>query len=337
MNPISKLFQSFSITRLAIFLCSALLVSCGDSVTTAGIGGTGITSGEITGFGSVYVNGVKFNTVNSQFVVDGDIYATQEDAIRDGELSVGMVAKVYGTTDGNGVSGTATLVVYDDDIEGPVSNLSGSGNQKSFNIFNKLVHVDQYETTFRDDDFGDLADGDLVEVSGFQLSDTEIAATFVDRDGAVVAGVSIVELEGTITDYNFTAKTFQLGSVTIEFATASVIDVPGGTLDDGMLVEVEGTYEGVNSITAIEIKEEDDDFDSNVDYISLEGIIAEFTNVTDLLFIVNGQFVDASGAIFFDASENPFTPDTELYNGVRVEVEGTIVGGVLFADEVELH
>ncbi len=78
MNPVNKLFQKFRNARLATVLCSSLLVSCGD-LTTAGIGGTGITSGEITGFGSIFVNGVEFNTDNSHFEVDGKIFATQFD------------------------------------------------------------------------------------------------------------------------------------------------------------------------------------------------------------------------------------------------------------------
>ncbi len=42
--------------------------SGGGSDTTAGIGGTGIAVGKITGFGSVYVNGDRFTTDNSTFI-----------------------------------------------------------------------------------------------------------------------------------------------------------------------------------------------------------------------------------------------------------------------------
>ena len=114
MNPVSRLFQLFRSTRLAILLCSALLVSCGDSITSAGIGGTGITSGEVTGFGSVFVNGVEFFTNNTQFEVDGNTSAAETD------LKVGMVVQIQGKVDNNGQTGTADSVSYDDDIEGPV-------------------------------------------------------------------------------------------------------------------------------------------------------------------------------------------------------------------------
>ena len=60
--------------------------------------------------------------------------------------------------------------------------------------------------------------------------------------------------------------------------------------------------------------------------------------MTTLLFTINGQFVDASGAVFLDTNEEVIIPTTtNFYDGLRIEVEGTIIGGMLFADEVELH
>ena len=62
--------------------------------------------------------------------------------------------------------------------------------------------------------------------------------------------------------------------------------------------------------------------------ISLQGIISDFSNVAGLLFTVGGQPVDAS-----IAELSP--PNIVLGNNVEVEVKGSIVGGVLFADEVK--
>ena len=179
MKSVNRFFQLFINARLATLLCCSLLVSCGGSVTTAGIGGTGITSGEITGFGSIFVNGVEFNTDNSQFEVDGEIFATQSEAIQAG-LAAGMVARIHGSTDASGTSGTATSIVYDDEIEGPVVNLTDFGDgRKSFEIFGQTVIIDQTSTVFKD--FLDpLAMNDIVEVSGFHAPNNEIFATFVE-------------------------------------------------------------------------------------------------------------------------------------------------------------
>jgi len=326
MIPVDKLFQKFRGARLAIVLCSSLLVSCGD-IITAGIGGTGITSGEITGFGSIFVNGVEFNTANSQFEVDGEIFATQSEAIQAG-LAVGMVARIEGFTDASGVTGTATLVVYDDEIEGPVTNLTTLPNsQKSFDIFNQTVIIDEFSTFYEDTTFITLALNDMVEVSGFPAPNSEIFATFLEKKGVLVLGFSEVELTGTISNYNPGINSFNLGSVIIDFSIAT-IEVPGGILYNGLEVEVEGIYQIDGSILADEIEEEDDEFESELEHISLQGIVSDFSNATGLLFTIDGQPVDASTA--------ELSPDNLLLeNGLNVEVKGSIVGGILFADEVK--
>ena len=69
----------------------------------AGIGGSGYTSsGTITGFGSIYVNGVKFDTSSSTISID-DSPGIEDD------LAIGMRVTVNGTLNADGVNGTATL------------------------------------------------------------------------------------------------------------------------------------------------------------------------------------------------------------------------------------
>ena len=50
-----------------------------DGLAGGGIGGTGITSGTVTGFGSVFVNGIKFETAGTSFDVDDDPTAVEGD------------------------------------------------------------------------------------------------------------------------------------------------------------------------------------------------------------------------------------------------------------------
>ena len=47
---------------------------------------------------------------------------------------------------------------------------------------------------------------------------------------------------------------------------------------------------------------------------------------------VNGQLVDASAATF-----DPASLSNTLADGIQVEVEGPIIGGVMLAQEVELN
>ena len=73
---------------LALIFITLLLTSCGGGGSTiAGIGGTGITtSGTITGFGSIFVNGVEYDLTGAGITVDG-VPAS------DADLTLGMVLR----------------------------------------------------------------------------------------------------------------------------------------------------------------------------------------------------------------------------------------------------
>ena len=91
-------------------------------------------------------------------------------------------------------------------------------------------------------------------------------------------------------------------------------------------MEVEGVIQDPTTVLAEEVEYEDEDFGDDIDEISLEGVISNY--VSDANFEINGQLVDASGA-----QRSP--PGLTLMDGLNVEVEGPIIGGVLIADEVE--
>ena len=70
-----------------------------------GIGGTGISStGTIDGFGSIFVNGVEYETGDSEILLDGQ-------SASESSLRLGMVVTVRGTINDDGLTGTAEQVV----------------------------------------------------------------------------------------------------------------------------------------------------------------------------------------------------------------------------------
>jgi hypothetical protein len=334
MNSIRHNTKKLTAAICLLVICSSLLVACGGSSdgsdTTAGIGGTGIVSGEITGFGSIHVNGGKFETDSSLFDVDGKPFVGQEGQ---DQLAVGMVVRLKVEVENGDFSSTALEVVYDDEIEGPVSAVSAQvGTTKNITVFGKTITIDDPSTLFEDATFNDIAVGNVVEVSGFRVSPTQINATYVERTVEVVEyGKTEVELRGTITDYDEGVppgipETFKIDGITIETDVNTEIEVPNGMLDDGIYVEVEGVIQSATSILAEEIESEDEDFDDDIDKISLEGVISNY--VSDANFEIDGQLIDASGAQFSPAG-------LTLANGLNIEAEGPIIGGTLIADEVE--
>jgi hypothetical protein len=332
----------------AIFLlvtCSSLLVACGgsgsDSDTTAGIGGTGVTAkgyvqGKVTGFGSIYVNGAKFNTDASSFTVDGNPGASQID------LAVGMVVTLEVETENGNYTGNALKVVYDDEVQGPVSDLPSlvvGETQRTFKVFGQTITIDDTSTLYKGAllnpgfGFDTIKDNDVVEISGFRTSADAISATYVEWKEPLVDG-SIVELRGTIGGYTPPTEQFNLDGFQINFDSLTTdIDTPNGKLSEGMYVEVKGSYQigPPVRIDADKIEFEDEEFGDEIDDISLQGIISKFNGNDD--FEIDGLPVDASGA----TKLSPANVLDLLDDGVEIEVEGDIVGGVLMADELELR
>jgi hypothetical protein len=75
-----------------------LLSSCGGSQMVAGIEGSGspiVASGAISGFGSIFVNGVEYATTNAQIDID-DQPGTES------QLLVGEIVTVTGTVNADG-------------------------------------------------------------------------------------------------------------------------------------------------------------------------------------------------------------------------------------------
>lgn len=323
MNFFAKHKRIFIISLLGSAFISPILSSCGGggSDTVAGIGGTGITQGEITAFGSVFVNGIKFNTDNSEYEVDGNIDPTLSDA----DLAIGMVVTIRGDVDSNGTTGRAVSVEYDDDIQGPVASITDLGNgQKELVIFDKTVIIDETSTKFNNTNFTDIVENDIVEISGFDSSASEINATFVKKIG-VYPTITEIELKGTISGLSSTS--FSLADINIDYDFNTEIDVPNGSLSNSLFVEVVGNLQSSTTILAKEIEFEDEGFEDGSE-VSLQGVISEFNGLAD--FTVAGQAVDASGAILSPTNAT-------LTVGVNVEVDGDIVNGVLVANEVELR
>ena len=100
------------IAAIAAFLVALSVAACGGgggggSKQPDGIdrGGRTIASGPITGFGSVWVNGVEYSTTGATITVD-DNPGTESD------LRVGQFVRVEGTVAAGGTTGTATRVIY---------------------------------------------------------------------------------------------------------------------------------------------------------------------------------------------------------------------------------
>lgn len=307
-----------------------------------GIGGSGVTgvsgyvsSGPITAFGSIYVNGVEFDTSSSSFDVDGNPDGVESD------LATGMRVKVYGSIDADGVSGIAESVSYDDELQGPVSALSPpdtDGVHRIFDVFGTTVQINSTTTNFDISgdittteafDFNTIADKDHVEISGYFDSTGMLVATRVELvSQAFNPGNDIVEIKGTITGLNNTSFSLDtIPGLTIDASSAALEDLPNDQLSDGIFVEVVGRCTDAKCTTVIAslVEAESDDISSD-DEVEIEGIITDY--VDDSNFKVNGLPIDATTAV-----KEPLS--LTLKNDAIVEVEGALLNGVLVATNIK--
>ncbi|GAB1257459.1 hypothetical protein NBRC116494_19610 [Aurantivibrio plasticivorans] len=301
------------------------LIGCGggggssSNGEVVGIGGTGSpaqATGSITGFGSIFVNGVEFETDSSSITID-------DNPGSESDLKLGMVVTVSGEIDGTGNTGTATTVVFDNEVQGPVSSIGAvlTNGKREIIVLNTTVILDPVSTVFDDTSFDTIAVDDLVEVSGFRNSANQLVASRIERKSAFQTDISEVEIKGQINSLDTVAMSFVVGTYTVDYSTASEVEEP---LSNGLGVEVKGTLNGT-TITATRVQQEDDIFGDEIDKVSIEGFI---TNLSGTTFSILGQEVDASSATFSPAS-------LVLANDLKVEVEGPIEGGVLRARSVE--
>ena len=309
------------------------LAACGGSTTVAGIDGGGalpppvattITSqGAITGFGSVIVNGVRFETSGAVITVDGEP-ATEAD------LAVGQIVTIQGTVEPDGVNGTANTIVFDDAVEGPIQSLDVAAN--TMLVLGQTVVVNG-DTVFDDDitpgDLSGLSAGDVVEVSGFRDGSGAIVASYIDLEP--MSGD--FEVTGLASGVDTAAMTFVIEGLTVDYSSAQLDDFPAGMPENGQLVEAVGsTFGAGGELLATEVEFRGDDLNlAGVDDVEVEGLITRFVSASD--FDVAGVPVTTTSSTEF---ENGTAADLGL--DVRVEVEGDVnTSGVLVADEIEFR
>ena len=299
------------------------------------------TIGQITGFGSIYVNGVEYDTDGSTYDVD-DSVASDDDA-----LAVGMVVKVQGSVNSDGLTGHADSISYDDDVEGIVEDLATDMNDpniKTFTVMGVSIQADKSGTNFEGEDdptfgFDTIMNGDNVEVSG-EFSGDVLIASYIEKQDA---SDDDFEAKGTVDQYNGSDQFVLIlrNESTLSVTIAAGAEIPTAGIMDGQFVEVEGTIpdptDAPDSILATKVELEDHDRigDDDDNEVEIKGTLnydmdSETWSVMDVQLSFDG--------------DTEYSPDSLAdsiadlsADGLYVEVEGRYVNDVLLVDEIELE
>lgn len=94
--------------------------------------------------------------------------------------------------------------------------------------------------------------GQYVEIKGNMNGDVLVAVKVEAKNGAAPTG-GYIEAKGTISNFNSSAKTFSLDTLTVNYANARV----EGALGNGSFVEVKGTQDSQGTFQATKVEVED--------------------------------------------------------------------------------
>ena len=314
------------------------LAACGGG-GGSGSGGSvsassGTSTGPVTGFGSVYVNGVRFDTDSASLQSDDGID-------REDQLEKGMILTVRGEWDDDDNEGRASRVDYDDTLRGTLTAASWDEVERtgSLTVAGQTIAIDG-RTVFKGATPIELRDQPAetykVRVSAWRLDDGSFRASFV---GARLAGAddfddfNEVELEGAIANLDTQAQTFDINGLSVRYDSASFDDdLDRDDLANGLVVEVEGFLES-GVLVAREIDDEDDDdrFDDGDD-VELSGSISSNYDPATDRFAINGVSILVNSSTEF---EDGLSQASDLVQGLLVSVEGEFRNGVLVAEEIE--
>jgi len=295
MKKIDQLLCTRRAALLGMAGAIAEIAACGGGGTVvAGLssGGTGsFTSGTISGFGSIIVNGIRYNNDAASLLPNDDSMSSVQ------SLQLGMVVNIEGSavtpaaTATSLPTATAYRITYGSEWVGPVSNKGAT----SFEILGHTVDV--LSTTFFGgvvQQYTDLTGAHFVEVYGYvDQVNGHIQASRIE--------VSLIQptsykLSGALTQINATSKTANLGLTAINWTDSAVL--PSSVSNGDFVRVVFNPVASGNSWAALSIKPLNSPLarlSSDHDYeAEIHGSVTAYQSSAS--FVVNGIPVNASTA-----------------------------------------
>lgn len=297
MNPHVPLSR-----RHWLALTASALAGCGGGGALAllpGTGGTGIyAQGPIAGFGSVIVNGTRFDETRAAVHIDGAA-ATPLD------LRLGMVAGVQGQRDAAAASAFASVIEVWSIAQGPITQV-----QSGLFVVSGMTIQTGTATVF--DGIASasaLAPGQAVTVWGLQAG-ADGSHWVATRVAVLPGAVPTLVSSGLVTSQR-TLNGFALrGTPAASLLPGQLVRVRGTRTDAGLQVD-----EAKLLALAVDADTEHD--------VEVQGVVTQVLSATH--FMLGNVEVDSSGAP---------APATPIAVGQRIEVHGSLQGQVLKASSV---
>lgn len=304
---------------LASVLAAVLAAACagGDN---GGIDGTGVTSdsvsyGSITGFGSVWVNGVRFNVSNATIRLD-------DNAVQQADLRIGMVVRVDGSIDNS----TAAAITVDSALKGRVEAVIDAS---TFVVMGQRVALNS-RTQYESGVVFTPAVGDFLEAHGLPTADGLVSAGYLRKPSSPPSPPFAVK--GFVTSHEPARARFMVGPLVVDYAGANVTDLPAGGNWNGRVVEVAGSACAgspvCGTLTATRVRPTGAAL-ARTPKAELEGYVT-------VLAVNGGGFtLGATPVVVTAATVYEGGTLANIAVGTKLEVQGRVDNGTLTATKVE--
>jgi len=312
----------------------AVLSACGGgggpSATGLGVT-TQSVSGTITGFGSVYIDGVRYDDSLASVRIEED--STEPRSIESSALRLGMRVELS-ADDGD----RAARIHVIPELQGPVSEVQAD----RFVVLGKTIRVvpegastgtpTVFEGLTGLAGLAPLSVGQVVEVHG--LPDATDANTIVATrvELKTGSGAAILRLTGTISNPIpgvGGAGSFTVGSITVNFTAATRITPSLGALVAGRKVAIWSDTAAVGSVVSAKAISVRSAQSTDASRFRVSGIPANYNSVNKT-FELQGLIVDASSATL----EVKGGVLANLSTATPVRVKGDVVSDVFKAREI---
>jgi Domain of unknown function (DUF5666) len=294
---------------------AAVLAACGGGGSSSSDSGSGLSVGTVTGFGSIIVDGVRYDDRNVRISIDTESGAPDASSA---QVDIKLGHHVELTFTGSESSSSAGTVLVSAEIVGKVSaiapDLVVAGQTVKVNTDPAVGPVTVFEGYTS---AADIAIGDRIEVHGTPTGAKTVQATRIERKPTADKWLRVA---GNITGLSADGSSFQIGGLTIKVDANTRIVPAKAMLAEGLRVVVWSDTAGAAStgdtVTAkiVRVKRNQETMpDARV-----AGAVTDCTPTCDASFKVGGISVDASNATFVNGTK------TDLANGRWVELRGTL-------------
>lgn len=278
---------------------------------SGGAGGTGKAEGSIKGFGSVYVNGVKFDTRTAIIMVNG-IETTEE------SLRAGMLVTVEGEVDESGLTGTATQVNFTYTLMGMIEDIDTQAQR--IVVDGQTIIADDL-TVFDRVKIEDLSIGDSIGISGLTDAKGNIVARYILRlaeaESSNSEGPRKVTLTGFVSGLDDINGVFYIGPQKVMYLDSQLEGFTDTVLNNGLPVYIEGTVDNTEADTVFAIYIENKRPATTIylgEVLTISGIVTK--QLDPYTFVVSDRTVLISSSTAYTRGT---IDDIQLNTKLRVE------------------